>query len=134
MEASKLVPGGALSPTLLSCGHRPDVLVLWLGGGTDLVLLVAGAAVPADCVLNHGEVDCDEAALTGESLPVTKYAADSAKMGSTVVRGETEATVEATGKDSFFGRTASMLQGKGEAGKRVEPGIELLVPSVRRGK
>ena len=35
-------------------------------------------------------------------------------MGSTVVRGETEATVEFTGKDSFFGKTASMLIDDGE--------------------
>ena len=32
-------------------------------------------------------------------------------MGSTVTRGETEATVEFTGKHTFFGKTATMLQG-----------------------
>ena len=31
-------------------------------------------------------------------------------MGSTVVRGETEGTVEFTGVDTFFGKTASLLQ------------------------
>ena len=35
---------------------------------------------------------------------------DSCKMGSTVVRGEVEGTVEFTGANSFFGRTASLLQ------------------------
>ena len=60
----------------------------------DLVLLASGSAVPADCLINHGTVDIDQAALTGESLPVTMHKGDSAKMGSTVVRGETEATVE----------------------------------------
>ena len=30
-------------------------------------------------------------------------------MGSTVVRGEVEATVEFTGSDTFFGKTASLL-------------------------
>ena len=38
------------------------------------------------------------------------YAGDGAKMGSTVTRGEVEATVEATGKNTFFGKTATMLQ------------------------
>lgn len=56
----------------------------------DMVLLAAGAAVPADCVVNEGRIEVDQAALTGESLPVTMYRGDSAKMGSTVTRGEPE--------------------------------------------
>jgi H+-transporting ATPase len=76
----------------------------------DTVLLASGSAIPADCRVNHGEIDVDQAALTGESLPVTFYKNDSCKMGSTVVRGEVEATVEFTGADTFFGKTASLLQ------------------------
>lgn len=76
----------------------------------DLVLLGSGCAIPADCITHHGQIDVDQAALTGESLPVTMYARDSCKMGSTVVRGETEATVEFTGADTFFGKTAALLQ------------------------
>jgi H+-transporting ATPase len=63
----------------------------------DLVLLACGSAVPADCRINEGSVDIDQSGLTGESLPVTMYKGDSAKMGSTVVRGEVEGTVEFTG-------------------------------------
>ena len=37
----------------------------------DLVLLASGSAVPADCVVNHGNIEVDQAALTGESLPVS---------------------------------------------------------------
>ncbi|KAL4448940.1 hypothetical protein ABPG77_007657 [Micractinium sp. CCAP 211/92] len=77
----------------------------------DLVLLGAGAAVPADCIVNEGRIEVDQAALTGESLPVTMYKGDTPKMGSTVTRGEVEATVEFTGKNTFFGKTAQMLQG-----------------------
>jgi len=80
----------------------------------DMVLLASGSAIPADCRLNKGTVDVDQAALTGESLPVTFHKNDSAKMGSTVVRGETEATVEFTGIDTFFGKTASLLGGAAE--------------------
>lgn len=82
----------------------------------DLVLLASGSAIPADCLVNHGQIEVDQSALTGESLPVTMYAGDSAKMGSTVCRGEVEGTVEFTGKHTFFGKTASMLQGDGELG------------------
>ena len=75
----------------------------------DLVLLGSGSAIPADCRVNEGEIDVDEAALTGESLPSTKFQGSSCKMGSTVVRGEVEGTVEATGADTFFGKTAALL-------------------------
>lgn len=47
----------------------------------DLVLLASGSAVPADCIVNEGQIEVDQAALTGESLPVTMYPGDSAKMG-----------------------------------------------------
>lgn len=60
----------------------------------DMVLLGAGSAVPADCLINDGRLEVDQSALTGESLPVTMYRGDSCKMGSTAVRGEVEATVE----------------------------------------
>ncbi len=75
----------------------------------DLILLAAGSAVPADCRTNHGQIEVDQAALTGESLPVTMYKGDECKMGSNVARGETEATVVATGANTFFGKTASLL-------------------------
>jgi H+-transporting ATPase len=76
----------------------------------DTVLLGSGSAIPADCRLNASEIDVDQAALTGESLPVTFFKFDSVKMGSTVVRGEVEATVEFTGANSFFGKTAGLLE------------------------
>ena len=76
----------------------------------DCVLLASGSAVPADCRVNEGQIDVDQAQLTGESLPVSMYKGDSCKMGSTVVRGEVEGTVEYTGADTFFGKTAALLQ------------------------
>jgi H+-transporting ATPase len=54
-------------------------------------------------------LDVDQAALTGESLPVNMFRGDSCKMGSTVSRGEVNATVEFTGANTFFGKTAALL-------------------------
>jgi H+-transporting ATPase len=76
----------------------------------DLVLLASGSAIPADCRVNEGQIEVDQAALTGESLPVTMYQGDSCKMGSTVARGEQEGTVEFTGAETFFGKTAALLK------------------------
>jgi H+-transporting ATPase len=82
----------------------------------DLVLLGSGSAIPADCIVNEGVIEVDQSALTGESLPVTMYKGSSCKMGSNVVRGEVEGTVEFTGGNTFFGKTASLLQDDGELG------------------
>ena len=54
----------------------------------DLVLLAAGSAVPADSYVNHGEIEVDQSAMTGESLPVKFRRGDICKMGSNVTRGE----------------------------------------------
>ena len=80
----------------------------------DMVLLASGSAVPADCRVNEGEIDVDQAQLTGESLPVKMVRGSKPKMGSTVARGEVNATVEFTGADTFFGKTAALLQDTGE--------------------
>jgi len=76
----------------------------------DMVLLASGSAIPADCKVNTGRIEVDQSALTGESLPVTIRDAGDARMGSTVTRGEVEGTVMATGMNTFFGKTATMIQ------------------------
>jgi P-type E1-E2 ATPase len=65
----------------------------------DLVLLGAGAAVPADCIVNEGRIEVDQAALTGESLPVTMRKGDTPKMGST---SEADSCLQA-GKAALLG-------------------------------
>ncbi|GHP03742.1 plasma membrane H+-ATPase [Pycnococcus provasolii] len=83
----------------------------------DIITLSAGAAVPADCEILPGAlIEVDQAALTGESLPVTMRAGDVAKMGSNVTRGEVEAMVCATGGETFFGKTAALIQSVDEMG------------------
>ena len=55
-------------------------------------------------------MEIDQSSLTGESLPITVYKGESCKMGATVARGEVEGIVLSTGANTFFGRTASLLQ------------------------
>ena len=54
-------------------------------------------------------VQVDQAALTGESLPVKKYTGDVCFSGSTIKQGEKEAIVYATGANTFFGRAAALI-------------------------
>ncbi|WP_414898408.1 plasma-membrane proton-efflux P-type ATPase [Rhodovulum sp. YEN HP10] len=80
----------------------------------DLVRLEIGNIVPADLRLTEGQyLSADEAALTGESLPVDKAVGDTAYSGSIVRLGEMVGEVTATGMKTYFGRTAALVQGPG---------------------
>eukprot|EP00605_Chrysophyceae_sp_TOSAG23-4_P002149 GSChrysophyteH1.ASY1.ANO1.2377.1 assembled CDS len=75
----------------------------------DLISLAPGRNVPADARL-RSSIGVDQSCLTGESLPVNMYRNDLVLMGSSVVRGLSEAVVQSTGKNSYFGKTASLLE------------------------
>lgn len=80
----------------------------------DIVKIRLGVIVPADLRLVDGEfASIDQAALTGESLPVSKKVGDQAYSGSVVKPGEMTGVVIATGKDTFFGRTATLVADAG---------------------
>ena len=80
----------------------------------DIIRLYIGDVVPADCTLAKGEyISIDQAALTGESLPVSKKEGDDAYSGSIVKQGEMIAAVTATGGNTFFGRTAKLVASAG---------------------
>ena len=89
----------------------------------DVVLLEAGDAVPADGrLLESASMKIEEAALTGESVPVTKAVGlltgdnvplgdrkNMCYMGSTVVYGRGKAVITATGMDTEMGKIAGVL-------------------------
>jgi H+-transporting ATPase len=82
----------------------------------DIVKVRFGGIVPADLRLVSGEyASIDQAALTGESLPVSKKVGDQAYSGSVVKQGEMTGVVTATGANSFFGRTAELVASAGAA-------------------
>ncbi|KAH7098873.1 plasma membrane H+-transporting ATPase [Auriculariales sp. MPI-PUGE-AT-0066] len=76
----------------------------------DMVAFKIGDVVPADCRLTDAiNVSIDQAALTGESLPVNKSKGDQCFSGSTCKQGEAEGVVISTGANTFFGRAASLV-------------------------
>lgn len=101
--------------------HSEDLVI------GDVILLEAGDAVPADArILQSASLKVEEAALTGESLPVTKFIdilnlSDGERdiplgdrknmvyMGSTVVYGRGTAVITATGMDTEMGKIADAL-------------------------
>ncbi len=77
----------------------------------DVIRLRLGDVVPADARLLDGdEIEVDQSALTGESLPATCAAGDAVYSGSIIRRGEIGALVYATGTHTYFGKTAELVQ------------------------
>jgi len=77
----------------------------------DIVRIRLGDVIPADVRLVDGDyLSVDQSALTGESLPVTKLISDEAFSGTVVKQGEVLAEVTATGANTRFGKTASLVQ------------------------
>jgi Ca2+-transporting ATPase len=76
----------------------------------DVLVLEAGDIVPADATLRqaHG-LQADEAALTGESVPVDKESTGEVHAGTVITRGRAVASVTRTGMDSSLGRIAALL-------------------------
>ena len=106
--------------------HSEDLVI------GDIVLLEAGDAVPADGrLIENASLKVEEAALTGESVPVTKFIdiinlEDTSKdvplgdrknmvyMGSTIVYGRGKAVITATGMDTEMGKIADALANAAE--------------------
>jgi H+-transporting ATPase len=76
----------------------------------DIITIKLGDVIPADCKLLDAEpMKIDQSALTGESLPSTKYPGNEIYSGSLVKQGEAEALVYATGLNTFFGKAANLV-------------------------
>ena len=77
----------------------------------DIIQLRLGDIVPADARLLEGDdVSVDQSALTGESLPKTCKLGDAVFSGSIIRRGEIGALVYATGGNTYFGKTAELVE------------------------
>ncbi len=100
--------------------HSEDLVV------GDVILLEAGDAVPADArLIESASLKCEEAAMTGESVPVDKVTAaiqekegretplgdrkNMVYMGGTAVYGRAKAVITATGMNTEMGKIAGAL-------------------------
>jgi H+-transporting ATPase len=77
----------------------------------DVIQLKQGDIVPADARLLDGDpMSVDQSALTGESLPATRKPGEAVFSGSIVRRGQSNALVYATGANTYFGKTAKLVE------------------------
>ncbi|MBS0655544.1 MAG: plasma-membrane proton-efflux P-type ATPase, partial [Verrucomicrobia bacterium] len=77
----------------------------------DVIRVRLGDIIPADAIPFEGEyLSVDQSVLTGESLPVTKKIGDILYSGSIAQKGEMVCLVTATGKQTYFGKTAKLVE------------------------
>lgn len=122
VAVKKLQEQVAATATVMRDGNWIDILCNQLVPG-DVIRLTAGDLVPADALLlNAKDLHVQQAALTGESLPIEKEAVSTKTIpknpadainaifsGSSIVSGSGTALVIATGKNTIFGDIALSL-------------------------
>ncbi|MEM3282089.1 MAG: plasma-membrane proton-efflux P-type ATPase, partial [Candidatus Micrarchaeaceae archaeon] len=76
----------------------------------DIIRLRAGDIVPADVkIIEQEGLESNESVLTGESMPVQKGDGSIAYASSIVTRGEATCVVIGTGANTYFGKTAELV-------------------------
>ena len=118
----KLLATVKTKTTVLRNGQQEEIATSEIVMG-DIVILSAGANIPADCfTLESKDLFVNEATLTGETYPVEKTGGilppqtplaqrkNSRFMGTYVVSGTTKALVVRTGKETEFGRVSERLK------------------------
>lgn len=112
----------------------------------DLIVLETGDRVPADAVLvESSNTQADESLLTGESVPVEKYASaavdrrqDEDKksmvyMGTSITGGRAKAIVTATGMNTEMGKIAELIQNIEEEQTPLQKRLEKLGKIIAAG-
>ncbi|MEX5559258.1 magnesium-translocating P-type ATPase [Pseudomonas rhodesiae] len=117
-------------------GKRIELPIKQLVPG-DVIVLSAGDMIPADCrVLSAKDLFVSQAAMTGESMPVEKFAhqQDAATrnpldlenilfMGTNVVSGAATAVILTTGNSTYFGALAQRVTATDRATTSFQHGV-----------
>jgi cation-transporting P-type ATPase E len=105
--------------------HEVDAAAVVLG---DLVLLTAGEQIVVDgTLIDSAGLEVDESALTGESVPILKYAGDRVLSGSFVVAGGGRSQTTAVGADSYARRVEAQGRRYVRANSEIMSGINAVL-------
>jgi Mg2+-importing ATPase len=118
----KLLAAVQIQATVMRDGSSRKLAVEQIVPG-DIVILGAGDVIPGDClIVESKDLFVDEAALTGETFPVEKFAGilppetplsqrkNMLLMGTHVVSGSARALVARTGTETEFGQVSARLK------------------------
>ena len=93
---------------ILGDGREEDISVDAIVPG-DLLRVRPGESVPADGVVSEGRSSIDQSMITGESLPVTKQAADTVIAGTLNQTGALVIRADKVGRDTMLARIVQLV-------------------------
>ena len=100
----------------------------------DAIWIDAGAAIPIDGVITHGETLIDRAILTGEARPVTAAPGDRVQAGTINLKRRITVTIDRTPGDSDLdrmgGRIAIEMAARGEPARQLDMVVDRLAIAV----
>lgn len=76
----------------------------------DVVMIKPGERIPTDGVIVDGATSIDEAAITGESIPVSKFAGDDVFAGTVNMTGAVKMTMTKPSSESLFQKIIDLVQ------------------------
>lgn len=94
---------------ILTDGSRKliDVYDLEIG---DKIAILPGGMIPVDGKVMSGEAEVNEAAVSGESIPVSKITGDQVLSGTILDSGYLEITAEKVGDDTTFSKIIELVE------------------------
>ncbi|MGE5482707.1 MAG: heavy metal translocating P-type ATPase, partial [Bacteroidota bacterium] len=90
----------------------------------DILVVKSGDKLASDGIIIRGEAEVNEAALTGEPLPVPKGPGDNVMAGSVATLGLLELQATRVGEETTFGRIIQMVGEAQEARTPVQTAVE----------
>ncbi|USB33364.1 heavy metal translocating P-type ATPase [Paenibacillus sp. YPG26] len=108
MEA--LLSAAPKQAVVLRAEGRTETIPTELLQVNDIVIVRAGEKIPSDGTVTEGNSAVNEAAITGESIPVSKHAGDSVFGGSVNTEGLLKVKIEKAYQDSSLSKIMHLVQ------------------------
>ena len=100
----------------------------------DIIQVIAGEKIPVDGIINNGQATINEAAITGESMPVDKSVHDKVFVGTLNENGVIEILTEKIGNETILGQIIKTVknaqENKGNAQKTADKFAEFFLPTI----
>ena len=100
----------------------------------DIIQVIAGEKIPVDGIINNGQATINEAAITGESMPVDKTTNDKVFVGTLNENGVIEVLTEKIGNETILGQiiktVKSAQENKGTVQKTADRFAEFFLPTI----
>ncbi len=100
----------------------------------DIIQVIAGEKIPVDGIINNGQATINEAAITGESMPVDKSVHDKVFVGTLNENGVIEILTEKIGNETILGQIIKTVknaqENKGNVQKTADKFAEFFLPTI----